>query len=153
AAAPWVSASVFGTLTDGTRLIRIGAAALVCDGLLLVPLAYLRMLERPRLYIVIQLLKLILQIGLNILFLVPLAMGVAAILASTLITNGVFAALLIGFMFRQIRFRLSWHLARPLLRFSVPLVGTSMAMFVLHYCDRYFLQAAAGAATVGVYTL
>jgi O-antigen/teichoic acid export membrane protein len=152
-AAPRISASLFGAFPDGAWLIRISAGALAGEGLLLVPFAYLRVRERSRLFVVMSLLKLGLQLVLNIVFLIPLAMGVAAILLSTLISNLLFAMLLTWFMLRDIRFRLSWDATRSLLRFGVPLIGTTLAMFALHYGDRYFLQAVAGAATVGIYAL
>src|SRR5262245_18984402 len=61
-AAPRISTSLFGAFPDGAWLIRISAGALAGDGLLLDPFAYLRVTEQSRLFVVMSLLKLGLQL-------------------------------------------------------------------------------------------
>jgi O-antigen/teichoic acid export membrane protein len=97
--------------------------------------------------------KLALQVGLNLVFLIPLRMGPQAVLLSGLLANCALAPVLVTYLLREVPFRPSRHAARQLLGFGAPLIATQMAMFVVTYADRYFLQAAAGSAVVGLYAL
>ncbi len=150
--APQLSTLLFGS-SGKTTLLRIASGSLAWEGFILVPLAYLRIRERSQLFVIAQSAKLALQLGLNLVFLIPFGMGAQGVLLSGLLANSVLAPVLLGYLLREIAFRPSRQAARQLLRFGVPLITTQMAMFIVTYADRYFLQAAAGSAVVGLYAL
>lgn len=134
-------------------LIQIAALSLVCDGLLLVPLAYIRIRERSRVFVGLQIVKLAMQLSLNVVFLVFLGMGARGCLISTLIANLALVAFALPYMLREVSLRPSRQAAQDLLRFGIPLIGGHLAIFIVTYGDRYFLQSAAGTAAVGLYAL
>jgi len=150
--APRVSLLVFGSAVQ-TDLIRIAAASLAFQSLVGVPLAYLQVRERSGLYVTINALKLVVQLSLNILFVVYLGMAAKGVLLSGLIANVLLGCVLSAYLVRDVGLRFSRAAARQQVRFGLPFVGTQVASFVLTFGDRYFLQAASGAAVVGIYAL
>jgi O-antigen/teichoic acid export membrane protein len=151
-AAPAIARLVFGSAANAA-LIRVAAAGLAFECLLLVPLAYLQVRERSALYVSANLAKLVMQLSLNILFIVYLRMGPIGVLLSTLIANLVLGSALTAYLVRQVGLRLSREAARDVVRFGLPFVGTQVATTVSTYGDRYFLQRSANVAAVGIYGL
>lgn len=152
AIAPQISEFVFGDRAF-TPLVRIGTASLAFESLILVPLAYLRLRNRSTLFIGINIVKLVLQLTLNIVFVVVLDMGVRGILIGTLATNVVVGGWLAGRLVKEVGLRFNRSATRDLVRFGLPMVATQVATFFIVYADRYFLRAAADTSVVGVYSL
>lgn len=152
AAAVPLSQLVFGS-SDLAPLIRIAAASLAFDSLTIVPLAYLRVRERPLLFLAASIGRLLIGLGMNMIFLVWLGMGVRGVLLSTLIANITVGGILAIYVIRHTGLGLSRAATRNLLRFGIPLVGTQLAAFVCMFGDRYFLQATVSTSAVGLYAL
>jgi O-antigen/teichoic acid export membrane protein len=145
-----------GSLLDGPesrRYLDIAAASILFEAFNLIPLLYLQALQKAHLYAVASVGRLILQLGLNILFVVFLGWGVEGVLVSTLITNLVMGALLTGFVLPQTGVRASRRAAWNLLRFGIPYRFTQMGTFVLTFGDRYFLKLYHDLDTIGIYSL
>jgi O-antigen/teichoic acid export membrane protein len=151
-AAPHIAAIVFRSAAD-TRLVRLAVGGLASQSLLLVPFAYLQVQERSASYVGVTSAKLVMQLGLNILFVVGMGLGAAGALWSNLIANVVVGTCLTMYLFARIGVRVSGRTMRALLRFGLPYVPTQVATFVLTFGDRYFLNKAGGAAVVGLYGL
>jgi O-antigen/teichoic acid export membrane protein len=150
--APRVSVLVFGSDVQ-TDLIRIASASLAFQSLVGVPLSYLQVRERSGLYVSINAVKLVVQLSLNILFVVHMGMAAKGVLLSGLIANMLIGCVLTVYLVRDVGLRFSRTAARQQVRFGLPFVGTQVASFVLTFGDRYFLQAVSGAAAVGIYAL
>jgi len=133
--------------------VRIAALGMACDGLLLVPVAYLRLLDRSTVYVTIMTTKLLLQVALNVYFVVHLTLGAKGVLLSTLVVNGLTGIGLAIYLVQQIGIRFSGSAARDLLRFGVPFVWTQVATFILTFGDRYFLGRVSDVSSVGLYGL
>lgn len=151
-AAPQLSGIVFSS-AQYTDVIRIAAASFPFQGMMIVPLAAVRVYERPRLFVALNTGRLLGQAILNVVFLVGLDMGIASFFASNLITSAVLGAGTTIWMLRSSGTRFSWESARALTRFGVPLVVTQLATLFTTFGDRYFLQRAADEAAVGRYAL
>lgn len=151
-AAPALARLVFGAQND-PDLIRITAASLAFSSLLVVPLAYLQVRERSTLYVGINIARLVLQLALNVVFVVGLRLGVKGVLLSTLIVNVVAGLGLAAFLIRDVGLSWSRESARDVLRFGIPFVGTQVANLINIYGDRFFLQRVANVAEVGLYGL
>lgn len=147
-----VARLAFGT-AEHAMLVRVGAASLGLQGLLIVPLALLQLQQRSDAYTAITTLKLVLQVALSVLFLVHFEMGVLGILTSTLVTNAVVATGLVSFSIRQVGLGFSRTLAAALVAFGLPLVGTQVATFTSTFADRYFINTFVDSAAVGLYSL
>jgi O-antigen/teichoic acid export membrane protein len=135
------------------KLVRIAAFNFSLGMLAGVPLVLMQTQERATLHLAVTTTKLILQLGFNILFLVVLRLGAEGILFSTLVTSLAIGGWTAAWMVTQTGLRFSWHWLRELRRFGVPYQVSWAASFLLTFGDRFFLQAARGAASVGLYSM
>ena len=154
ALAPYVADFAFGT-RDHTMLVlvRLAAASLAFESLVLVPLAYLRVRDKSTFYVAVTTAKLVLQLTLNVAFVVHLGLAATGVLLSTLVTNIATGAFLACYLVRDVGLRFSKGAARDLLRFGVPFIGTQVATFILTFGDRYFLRSVSDTTAVGLYGL
>ena len=151
-AAPAVSRLLFDTDAH-TPLLRIAAATFAVGGLVAVPSAFLVVTDRAGAWVVANLVKLVAHASLNIVLIAVLGMGLRGYFLSGLIIHVVFAVALVWLQLRVTGLRFGSDAARSLLRFWWPLIFTQLAVFVVTYGDRPFLQKAAGTASVGLYAL
>jgi O-antigen/teichoic acid export membrane protein len=150
-AAP-LSALIFGT----SRYAFAFRLALIAMGLELataVPLALLRLHERSALFAGVNLGRLLIALGLNIYLVVMRRMGIVGVFTSNLIGVSVVLVVLIAATRRYWRFSIDYGMLKRMLAYSIPLVPSSLAMFVLNFGDRYFLRSYWGLHVLGVYAL
>ena len=130
--------------------------ALVATGLELatmVPLSLLRIQERPTVFTVVNMGRLLLSLGLNIYLVVMLRLGVAGILISNLTSVSVLLLALFALTRRFWRPPIDVGILKGMLAYSLPFVPSSLAMFVLNFGDRYFLRSYCSLTALGVYSL
>lgn len=151
-AAPWIAEVVLEN-PDYADLVRIVAFNFLLEPCFFVPALLMQVRQRAALYTLASSLRLAIQLGLNILFVVYLEQGVRGIVVGTLIMYLVTTPIMMWWMFRQTGFPLSRKAAWDLVRFGLPYRVTEAGTFTLTYVDRYFLVAAAGLAATGVYSL
>ena len=152
-AAPQIARIVFGEGERNALYLQVAAGSMAFEGLFLVPFALLQLEERSRLYVGVNMVRLLLQIVLNLIFLIPLDMGVLGVLLSSLITYACVGVVLAGRLVRRIGLRFDTTAAWSFLRFGLPLVFMQVATFVSTFGDRYFINAATDATQVGLYSL
>lgn len=143
---------VFGS-TENAPLIRLAAGALACTSLTIAPLTFARVRERSTLFVLANASLLVAKVGLNLLFLVGLGLGVKGVFLSNLLASVFVGGALAIYLVRNVGLRWSRSATRDLLRYGIPLVGTQLATFVATFGDRFFLNAAADEAAVGLYGL
>lgn len=153
AVSPAIADFVFGTRGDYVIFLRIAALTLAFEGLVLAPNAYLLLRDRSKLFVSVNLVKLALQLTLNIVLLIPFRMGVLGVLVSSLVTNVALGLFLSGYLLHEVSGKFSTAAARDLTRFGVPLVVMQVASVMLAFGDRYFLNKAGDTAAVGIYGL
>lgn len=153
ALAPYIADVVFDARGVYVLYVRIAAASLAFQSLVLVPIAYLQLRDRSKLFVAVNLAKLVLQVTLNVILLIPFAMGVKGVLVSSLIAQMAMGCALAVYLVRDVGTRFSFPAARALVRFGLPLVVMQVASVVLTFGDRYFLKQAGDAAAVGIYGL
>jgi O-antigen/teichoic acid export membrane protein len=152
--APTVALVVFGWQGENpVLLVRLGAGSLAFEGLVHVPVSYIMLSHRSKLFVKVSVAKLIFQSILNVIFLIPLGMGAAGVLLSTFIANGTFGLLLSAYLIYNVGRRFSRSAFADLFRFGLPLVHMQIATFILTFGDRYVLNRAADTAAVGIYSL
>ena len=135
------------------ELVRLSAVSFLFESLFAVPLLWAQARQRSALFVAANAVKLLLQLSLNLLFLVVLDRGVGGVLLGTLIANLLVGAWLARTMLRETGFRISRTRLRELRRFGLPYQLVWAGTFVLTFGDRYFLQASHGATVVGLYGL
>ncbi|MGE3595696.1 MAG: lipopolysaccharide biosynthesis protein [Dehalococcoidia bacterium] len=153
AVAPWIADFVFEGVGRAPTLIRLAAVSMAFEGLMIVPMALCQLNARSSLFVGIGLAKLALQVACNLVFLIPMRMGVMGVLWGSVTTHAVSGVALSIWLFRSARGRFAMRTALPFLRFGVPLVAMNLAMYVATFGDRYFLNRAGSPADVGLYGL
>ena len=133
--------------------IRLAAAAMAFESLILVPSSLFQLRQRSGYYVGVSLVKLLLQVALNLVFLVGFEAGVSGVLLSSLISSVLVGGFLAVRVLREVGARFSGSVAREYLRFGLPLVAVQIATFIYTFGDRYFLNRAGDEAAVGIYGL
>jgi O-antigen/teichoic acid export membrane protein len=152
AAAEPLSMLVFET-TRHAGLMRLAAGSFALQSIILVGMAFGRVQERSGLVVGSSVVKLLVSVGLNLVFIVAMGMGVRGVFLSTLGANLVLAIWLGGWTIGQVGVGIQRDAFRSLVRYGIPLIGVQAATFTMTFSDRYFLQAAGDEATVGLYNL
>ena len=133
--------------------VRIAALNFLLSALVIVPQSLLQIEQKAMTIVIFQLIRLGIQIVLNVYFLVSLHLGVAAILWSTAVASSLTGIALMLMFLRRTGVRMSMAAVRDLRRFGIPYQVSIAASFILTFGDRFFLQHYRGVALVGLYAL
>ncbi len=117
-------------------------------------LVYIRLRDKPFLFMAVSLAKLVVALSLNIWFVVFLEWGVAGVVASTVLSSSGFGLVLGAYTIYQTGgWRISKTLMRRLIRFSWPLwVGSAAAVYV-SFANRFMIRYFGDLSEVGLYDL
>jgi O-antigen/teichoic acid export membrane protein len=152
AAAPYLSTALFRT-AQYAGMLQLTLFTIALSFPAEIGFCCMQVMDRPRLYAGLALLRLCLGLGLNIFFLVGLHCGVLGLLWSNLALTIAAALFSTWFCLPALRFFLDFKLFLALIRFSWPLNLSSIAAVVLNYGDRFVLQRNVSMAEVGIYAL
>jgi O-antigen/teichoic acid export membrane protein len=147
-----LSQLIFGSDAH-TLVIRIAAGNLAASALTIVPMSFARVRDLSVFFVGVGIVKLVLALGFNILFVVGLRMGVTGVFLSSLLANLLVGSYLAQWLIGKVGIAPSRRWTRDLLRYGVPLMATQVATFIATFSDRYFLQAIGDEAVVGLYSL
>ena len=150
--APLASELLFDS-TEQVGLIRLAAGAMFFSGMTVIPLAYARVEDRSTLFVMANLVRMVLGLGLNIYTLVYLGMGVRGVFLSSLISSATVGLWLSASTLRRVGIHFSSEATRSLLRYGLPLIATQIATFTATFGDRYFINVHAGQDDVGIYNM
>ncbi|UCC80211.1 MAG: flippase [Candidatus Zixiibacteriota bacterium] len=143
---------IFGEATY-TYYMQIAFITMIFYAFIEVPLAFLRADARSVEFVIINLVKLIIQFSLNVWFIVFLGYGVLGILYSSLISFVLISIYLLASTVKECGFGFSRSIFRELLQYGYPLILADLGAFVLTFSDRYFLRAYQNLTEVGLYSL
>lgn len=143
---------IFGS-EDNAFYFRLAFVAMFLASGIELPMLFLRIQLRSTSFVTISALKLVIQLSLNVLFLVVLDVGVAGILYSNIIATSAFAGYLCISTIRRVGFKFDWAKYIEVLRVGLPLILSGVSAFTLTYSDRYFLNYFSDLSTVGIYSL
>ena len=118
-----------------------------------IPMIFLRIKLQSGKYVGISLIKMVMQLSLNIWFLVGLGLGIYGVLYSTLISSTIFALYLTFSTLRKVGIGFDFSKYVEMLRFGMPIIVSDVSSFMLTYSDRYFLNYFADLGTVGIYSM
>ena len=147
----WTLAPRFG-LAFIQGPLAIGMAAATIAGLIELPLAWVRLRGHAGAFLAFSLARTLLQVALMAITL-NAGFGVVGLLAGNASVDALLAATLLTLQIRECGVRLDRATFERAGRYSLPLIGGSLSMFVLGSCDRWFLAGAVPTATLGFYGL
>ncbi len=133
--------------------VILSAASLFFDSASSVAQSYMRILGRSGLLTTVSLLRLVVGLSLNILFVVVFRLGVAGVLLGGLGGSLVAFAIQTVWLVRRVGLHFDGEVFGKLWRYGFPLVPSAFATFVVAYADRYLLRQFGTLDDVGVYAL
>ncbi len=147
-----LSLVAFGTTRRATEL-RLYGLTLPLAAIIELVFISLRAEQRAWSFVVLSTLRLTLQLGFNIYFVVLEQMRVIGVVYSALLSGSIMVAVLTVYMLSRTGLRFSSNKAREFVAFSWPLVLSAIATFFFTSSDRYFLRHFGDVAEVGIYSL
>jgi O-antigen/teichoic acid export membrane protein len=138
---------------NGVRLVLIALGIFVFQMLRETLNKVLQTQERSALYGALSVSKTVVEITLQIVFLVPLHRGLEGLLWAILISEATFALLLSLILLPRIGLGFSTVIFVALFSYAMPLIPNGVLQFLLHNGDRYILQGLAGRDSLGSYAL
>jgi O-antigen/teichoic acid export membrane protein len=149
---PGVSLLVFNNSNNAGlfRLIFLSMAFSLAGE---IPLSFIRAQQKSVLFTTISVSRLIVNVGLNIIFIVVFGWGIRGVILSGLVTHGLTSIFLSVYTFKQTGFLFSSIKLRKMIRYGIPYVPGGLGMFVIHFVDRFLLQRFTSLSQVGIYSL
>jgi O-antigen/teichoic acid export membrane protein len=133
-----------------SAIVPLAAATLAVDALNAIPFASLRMERRARQFAFIRVTSIVINIGLNLLFVLVLRLSVVSVFLAGLLASLSSTALLLPVVARNTT-PPSRALLRPMLVFGLPTLPAGIAAMVIQVIDRLLMQKLADTATAGIY--
>lgn len=152
-ASPVLGRLILAGTQDSTFYFRIIFTVFFLQAFVEIPLIFIRAQQRPIFFVTVSTAKLILQLSLNIYFVVFLQMGVLGVLYSTLIATVVLGLILIFYTFKTVGIAFSYTLAKAMIAYGAPFILSNIGDFILTFSDRYFLKTYTDLSEVGIYSL
>ncbi len=134
-------------------MVYIAAANFFLGSISVVPMLSFQMAEQAMRFASLSLLRLILQLSLNILMLTVFKQGPLGILLSSFITNIVFGLATVVIFLRGRKLAYGWDDVKRLRAFARPYQLTTAGAMILTFGDRIFLKKYFDVGTVGIYAL
>jgi O-antigen/teichoic acid export membrane protein len=115
--------------------------------------SYLKILDRAITYVGINLLKLVIQLSLNIYLIAYLQMNYWGVIWSAVISSVLISTLFAAYLLPSIGLKISRDYTKKLIQFSLPIIVASLAMYYITFSSRYYLQFFRNIDAVGIYAL
>ncbi|MBI2870416.1 MAG: oligosaccharide flippase family protein [Candidatus Omnitrophica bacterium] len=134
-------------------LFYILFGTLVLELVIEVSKALIRAQERPMVYVLSSVFKLLAQVGFNVYTVVILKKGIQGILLGNLASVFLLACLLIPFTLKYSGFRFNLSILKSFLRYSFPMIPATVIDIVIRSLDRILLLKFSTLAVIGLYSL
>ncbi len=147
-----VSNLIFG-YDDESNYFNLTFITMIFSAGIEIPLTFLRAKQKSISFVFINFIKLVIQLSLNIYFIVVLEYGILGVLYSGLISSFLIGGYLTISTFYSTGFNFSILRFKQLLHFGSPLIISNIGAFILTFSDRYFLNYYSDLTEVGIYSL
>jgi O-antigen/teichoic acid export membrane protein len=139
--------------SDYAYLVMLILLISLLDAQALVTNTLIRLQEKPVFYTLLHIAKILTNLLFTVYFIAWRGKKVEGIYEAQLIGNAVYYLVVSRFIFKNIEFRFERNLLKNMLKFSYPLLFTSLAGIILTISDRYVLRFISDLAFVGIYSL
>lgn len=133
--------------------IILVALTMILMPLIEIPFAYIRAMQNSRLFFSFSVVKLVIQVSLNIYFVVYREMHVEGVVYSTLFSFVIVGALLTSYTVFSVGLNVTKKACSQLFSFSLPMKLATAGAFFLTFGDRYILNIYTDLSQVGIYSL
>jgi len=132
--------------------VKMAGAILFFDTLCNLPYLILRAEERSITYSAVRVGRFVVELILNILFVVYFKLGVKGILYANLVAAGLNLLALLPFQLNYLKAGFSGNIMRDLIRFGLPMIPNGLAYLVVEMSDRYLMLHLLNKETLGLYS-
>ena len=146
---------VSSLLFDSPDYSYLSILMVICAGfqiITIMPATLMRLQERPILYTVTNLLRLVVSLLLTIYFIVYLKRGVEGIYEAQIIGHMAYLLIIPVYLYKNMEFKFDWPVLKSMLKFSAPVVFTSISAIIISLADRYLLKYFSGLSDSGIYS-
>jgi O-antigen/teichoic acid export membrane protein len=147
-----LSQLIFGT-TQYTTIVSYFSFMVLTQSLETHGFDYIRLQQRPWLFLGLGLSKLVVQLSLNVLFIVGLNQGVMGVALSTMLSSTVTGVVMLIYVVAKTGIRYDHPLAKRMLAFSWPLWFGGLAGLYIGSSNRYYMRIFGTMDHVGLYSL
>lgn len=116
-------------------------------------LDFIRVLQKPVLYVIAVTVRFTLVLGLNIYFVAGRDMGIEGILLGQLIGSIFLFVITMPYLLARMNFSIDFQIMKTLFRYGFPLILSSVSIFLLTMGDRYLIKILMEYERVGIYSL
>jgi len=145
--------SIFFGAGDYSTYVSIYSILLLTGGIEAYGLTYLRILEKPWLFVLVSLAKLCIQLSLNIYLVVYNDYGVLGVVISSVVSSSIFGLLFFTLIYYRCGFYFDNTVVKRLFIFSWPLWLAGGAAIYISSSSRYFIRIFSGLDDVGLFEL
>jgi O-antigen/teichoic acid export membrane protein len=132
-------------------LLKYTAAILFFDAIVLVPFAYLRLQHKPKLFALIRITNIVVNVICNLLFILVFHFGIESVFISNLIASALTFLLLIPIVIKNMTFTYNKLLVKELIMFSLPYIPAGISSNIIQVINRPILTALTDDSTVGIF--
>ena len=133
--------------------IMLFATTMLLEPFMQIPLIHIRAEQKPWLFLIFSLLKLFIQLSLNIYFVVIHEMHVEGVIYSAIISGAIMSIILTIYSISKSGISIKFDICKTLFSFSLPLKLATLGSFYLAFGDRYILNMFTDLSQVGIYSL
>ncbi|HOJ05027.1 MAG TPA: polysaccharide biosynthesis C-terminal domain-containing protein [Bacteroidota bacterium] len=143
--------SFMGVASQWSAILPLALGLVVVDAVNSIPFAALRMERRARMFASIKLVSIVLNVGLNVLFIAVLGWSIVSIFLSGLLASLSSTLLLLPQFLTHLGGGRERGLLKELLRYGFPTMPGAIAIMLIEIIDKPIMQLLTDAATVGLY--
>ncbi|MBR9975958.1 MAG: polysaccharide biosynthesis protein [Bacteroidetes bacterium] len=132
-------------------IVPLALAMVVLDAINIIPFAALRMERRARYFAVVKLVGIVINVGLNVLFLLVLRWPVTSVFVSGVLASLSTTLLLLPVFLSHLRERVRAPLLRELLVFGLPTLPGAISIMLIEIIDKPIMQKLTDYATAAEY--
>lgn len=147
----WISQSLFSN--DFSGLIRIVMLVSLLEIICQIFFTVMRLQEKAVLFTISNTLRFIFTTVITIYFIVFLKRGIEGIYLAQLWGIFFYLLLISFYIVKNLKPVFQWHILQEMLRYSTPLVASSISGIILMLTDRYLLKSLTDLSQVAVYNL
>jgi O-antigen/teichoic acid export membrane protein len=140
-----------GILEPWRAIVPLAAFTLAVDAVNTIPFASLRMARKAKRFALIRVASIILNITLNLVFVLVLRMSIVSVFIANLASSLLCTVLLVSTVRQSLLWRIRTGLLRDMLAFGLPTIPAGLAAMVVQVIDRPIMQRLAGNAAAGIY--
>lgn len=145
-----LGAFLLGT-SEMSHYIDLGFIWLLLESLFNISSNYFNIIRRSQTFVFYSTAKLVINIVLNLWFIVGLEMGAAGMLMGNIFALSIICPLVILHCFHDNGRRLNGRLMWEMLLFGLPFIPALVSASLMHSADRYLLRTYEALAVVGIY--